>query len=60
MDGLVGPRAGLDDVEKRKLLNLLGLELIGNRTRDLPACRFKHSGFFLLGVYEEKLETLIT
>jgi hypothetical protein len=25
--GLVGPRAGLDDIEKRKFLTLLGLEL---------------------------------
>jgi hypothetical protein len=32
---LVGPRAGLDDVEKRKFLTLLGLEL---RPLGRPAC----------------------
>jgi hypothetical protein len=44
----VDPRASLDAAEKIKFLTLLGLELqpsasrytdlIGNRTRDLPAC----------------------
>jgi hypothetical protein len=35
LEGLVGPRANLDDVEKRKFLTLLGLEL---RPLGRPAC----------------------
>jgi hypothetical protein len=43
----VGPRAGLDDVEKRKVLTLQGLEL---RTLDRPSCsqslyRLSYPGF---------------
>jgi hypothetical protein len=34
--GWVGPRAGLDDAEKRKLLTLLGLKL---QPLVRPACR---------------------
>jgi hypothetical protein len=37
IEGLVGPRTGLDDVEKRKLLTLLGLELRRNVNSCLTA-----------------------
>jgi hypothetical protein len=44
--GLVGPRAGLDDVEKRKILSLLGLELrpLGHPARSQSLCRLSSPG----------------
>jgi hypothetical protein len=60
----VGPRAGLDDVEKRKFLTLLGLELwpLGH-----PACRkslyqlrYSCSSFNRLhGIISQKIELII-
>jgi hypothetical protein len=48
--GLVGPRAGLDDVEKRKFLTLSGLEI---RPLGRPACnqsldRLRYPGSILI------------
>jgi hypothetical protein len=44
--GWVDPRAGLDDVEKRKFLNLRGLELqpLGLPARSQPLYRLRHPG----------------
>jgi hypothetical protein len=39
--GWVGPRAGLDDVEERKFLTLLGL---GRPTRSQSLCRLRYDG----------------
>jgi hypothetical protein len=42
----VGPRAGLDDVEKRKFLTLPGLELrpLGRQVRSQSLYRLRHPG----------------
>jgi hypothetical protein len=42
----VGPRSGLDDVEKRKFLNLPGLELrpLGRPTRRQSLYRLRYHG----------------
>jgi hypothetical protein len=47
--GSVDPRAGLDDMEKRKFLTLLGLELrpLGRPTRSQSYYRLRYSGSFL-------------
>jgi hypothetical protein len=44
--GLVGPRAGLDDVEKRKFLTLPGLELRphGRPARSQSLFRLRYRG----------------
>jgi hypothetical protein len=43
----VGPRAGLDDVEKRKFFTLLGLELrpLGRPARSQSLYRLRYTGF---------------
>jgi hypothetical protein len=45
--GLVDPRACLDDVEKRKFLTLLGLELqpLGRPTRSQSLYQLSYPGF---------------
>jgi hypothetical protein len=45
--GWVGPRAGLDDVEKRKFLTLSGLELrpFGRPTRSQSLYRLRYPEF---------------
>jgi hypothetical protein len=47
--GWVGPRDGLDDVEKRKFLTLLGLELrpVGSPARSQSLYRLRYSGSLL-------------
>jgi hypothetical protein len=44
--GWVGPKAGLDDMEKRKFLPLLGLELppLGRPARSQSLYRLRYSG----------------
>jgi hypothetical protein len=48
--GWVGPRAGLDDMEKWKFLTLLGLEPrpIGRPARSQSLCRLGYPGSLLL------------
>jgi hypothetical protein len=50
MGGWVGPRTGLDDVEKRKFLTLSGLELRPlcrpARSQQSSAFHLLHAGFF--------------
>jgi hypothetical protein len=45
IEGLVGPKAGLDNVEKRKFLTLLGLELrpLGHSGRSQSLYRLRYS-----------------
>jgi hypothetical protein len=45
--GWVDPRAGLDDVEKKKFLTLLGLELrpLGRPARSQSLYRLRYPGF---------------
>jgi hypothetical protein len=45
--GWVSPRAGLDDMEKRKSLTPPGLELghLGRPARSESLCRLRHPGF---------------
>jgi hypothetical protein len=45
--GWVGPRAGLDDVDKRNFLTLLGLELrpIGRPSRSQSPYRLRYPGY---------------
>jgi hypothetical protein len=47
--GWVGPRAGLDDVEKRKFLTLPGLELrpLGRPARSQSLYRLRYPGFLV-------------
>jgi hypothetical protein len=51
MGGWVGPRAGVDDVEKRKFLTVPGLEL---RTLGHPACNQSLYRLRYPGSYAEK------
>jgi hypothetical protein len=46
IEGWVGPRAGLDDVEKRKFLTLPGLELrpLNRPTRSQSLYRLRYPG----------------
>jgi hypothetical protein len=46
IEGWVGPRAGLDDLEKRKFLTLPGLELwpLGRPARNQLLYRLRYSG----------------
>jgi hypothetical protein len=51
--GWVGPRVGLDDVEKRKLLTLTGFELrpLGRPTRNQSLYRLPYPGSYLGNLY---------
>jgi hypothetical protein len=55
--GSVDPRAGLDDVEKRKYLTLLGLELrcLGRPAHSQSLCRLRYPGSKLNQYYFETL-----
>jgi hypothetical protein len=46
----VGPRGGVDDVEKRKFFNLLGLELrpLGRPARSQSLYRLRYPSFLVL------------
>jgi hypothetical protein len=46
MGGCVGPKCGLDDVEKSKILRLPGLELrpLGRPARSQPLYRLRYPG----------------
>jgi hypothetical protein len=59
MGGWVDPRAGLDDVEKRKFLFLLGLELrpLGRPARSLPLYRLRYPGSSDVESTEENIWT---
>jgi hypothetical protein len=52
IEGRVGPRAGLDDVEKRIFLTLSGLELrpLGHPARSWSLYRLRYPGSFLVSV----------
>jgi hypothetical protein len=56
--GWVGPRAGLDDEEKRKFLTLPGLELrpLGRPNRSQTLYRLRYLGFAekIIDVYQPK------
>jgi hypothetical protein len=57
----VGPRAGLDDVEKRKFLTLPGLELqpLGRQARSQSLYRLHYPGSLTIGSHANKLPTAI-
>jgi hypothetical protein len=58
----VGPRAGVDDVEKRKFLTLPGLELrpIGRLARSQSLYRLRYPGSFIDGSMDWILDLLTT
>jgi hypothetical protein len=57
---LDSPRAGLDDVEKRKFLTLSGLELrtLGRQARSQSLCWLRYPGSFQLGFMTKNLLVL--
>jgi hypothetical protein len=56
--GWVGPRAGLDDLEKRQFLTLPGLELqpFGHAARIQSLYRLRYPGFLKKKGYRENLD----
>jgi hypothetical protein len=54
--GWVGPRAGLDDVEKRKFLTLRGLEIrsLGRPARSQSLYRLRYPDSFIMTPSERK------
>jgi hypothetical protein len=59
--GLVGPRAGLDDVKKRKFLTLIGFKLrpLGRPARSPSLYRLRYPGF-LSSWIKVKISILVT
>jgi hypothetical protein len=57
----VDPRAGLDDVEKRKLLTLPGLELLplGPPARSKPLYRLRYPSSLLKDVHGKNLKCAV-
>jgi hypothetical protein len=57
--GWVDPRTGLDDVEKRKFLTLLGLELrpLGRPARSWSLYRLRHPGSCWVQNREDKFSS---
>jgi hypothetical protein len=55
IEGWVGPRASLDDVERRKILPLLGLELrpLGRPTHSQPLYRLRYPGSTIIHIYND-------
>jgi hypothetical protein len=61
LGGLVNPRAGLDDLEKRKFLTLPGFELrpVGRPARSQSLYRLRYAGSYIehVGVQKQFLDS---